>query len=113
MLGSLGEFMSFKILNSYGYKVIFRNYYTKYGEIDLIAVRSKTIYFIESKLTTSAYPSSVLKKWQSKQRQGLKQAINIFISKNKVYFDFSIQILLIHFDFSQKGMVKLASYKLY
>ncbi len=48
-LGDLGEDIAFHYLKKKGYKVLFRNYRTKHGEIDLIAKKKGTLVFVEVK----------------------------------------------------------------
>ncbi len=49
-MGRLGEDIAAKFLENNGVRIIKRNYFTKYGEIDLIGIENKTIIFIEVKL---------------------------------------------------------------
>ncbi len=48
-LGDLGEEIACRYLKSHGYKVLHRNYRTKYGEIDIIAKKKRTLVFVEVK----------------------------------------------------------------
>ncbi len=48
-LGKLGEDLAFRYLKKNGYKVLFRNYRTRRGEIDLIAKRRDVLVFVEVK----------------------------------------------------------------
>ena len=48
--GKEGEAMASKYLQKKGYKILLRNYRTKYGEIDIVAKRKKLIVFVEVKL---------------------------------------------------------------
>lgn len=48
-IGAKGEQTACKFLISHGYKIIFCNYYSKYGEIDIIAEKEKYIVFVEVK----------------------------------------------------------------
>lgn len=48
-VGQIGEDSACKWLENHGYKVIERNYLKKWGEIDIIALKSKKIHFIEVK----------------------------------------------------------------
>jgi putative endonuclease len=49
-LGKLGEDRASEYLIKNGFKIIERNYSTKFGEIDLIAVKNNILRFIEVKL---------------------------------------------------------------
>lgn len=53
--GNHGESIACAILETFDFKIINRNYYTKYGEIDIIALRGQVIHFIEVKTTYGEY----------------------------------------------------------
>jgi putative endonuclease len=46
-IGKMGEEFAGKYLEKYGYKIIERNYRTKYAEIDLIARKGREMVFVE------------------------------------------------------------------
>lgn len=48
-IGELGEDIACKFLTKHGYSVLERNYTKKWGEIDIIAEKNDTLYFIEVK----------------------------------------------------------------
>ncbi|OHA23350.1 MAG: hypothetical protein A3G52_01085 [Candidatus Taylorbacteria bacterium RIFCSPLOWO2_12_FULL_43_20] len=48
-LGSKGEDIACLFLMKHGYHIIERNYWRKWGEIDIVAQKGKRIYFIEVK----------------------------------------------------------------
>ncbi|WP_026475983.1 YraN family protein [Alkaliphilus transvaalensis] len=48
-LGNLGEDLSSKHLRNKGYNILYRNYRTKFGEIDIIAEIKGYIIFVEVK----------------------------------------------------------------
>lgn len=48
-IGAKGEKAACEFLRLHGYKIIFCNYYSKYGEIDIIAEKGKYIVFVEVK----------------------------------------------------------------
>lgn len=51
--GQWGETRAAEYLQQLGYKIRARNWRTKYGEIDIIAQRSGTLYFFEVKSRTA------------------------------------------------------------
>ncbi len=53
--GDRGEDIAIQILNTYGFVLIERNYLTKRGEIDIIALKKGVIHFIEVKTTFGEY----------------------------------------------------------
>ena len=48
-IGRVGEGIASKYLQNKGFTIICRNYRKKYGEIDIIAQKSKILHFIEVK----------------------------------------------------------------
>ncbi len=53
-IGEIGESVAVKFLMKHGYSVLERNYTRKWGEIDIIAEKSKKLYFIEVKTVSCA-----------------------------------------------------------
>ena len=69
-LGNLGENLALKHLKKNGYKIINRNFESKYGEIDVIARDGKTLVFIEVKTRSSdkfGYPEKAITPWKIKR----------------------------------------------
>lgn len=50
--GQFGEEFTAKYLKKHGYKIIEQNYHSRYGEIDIIAVKNSVIAFVEVKTRT-------------------------------------------------------------
>ena len=48
-LGNLGENLALKHLKSKGYRILTRNFSSKFGEIDIIAIHENDLVFIEVK----------------------------------------------------------------
>ena len=48
-LGNLGENLALKHLKSKGYRILTRNFRSKFGEIDIIAIHENDLVFIEVK----------------------------------------------------------------
>lgn len=55
LLGKLGEKVASKYLVSLGYKIIERNFQKRYGEIDIVALESGTLAFVEVKTRRGNY----------------------------------------------------------
>ncbi|SLM27940.1 conserved hypothetical protein [Desulfamplus magnetovallimortis] len=53
-LGSHAEDEACRFLKSNGFKIIERNYRTRFAEIDIIAIHEETIVFVEVKARTSS-----------------------------------------------------------
>ena len=49
IVGALGEEIASKYLKNMGFSIVERNYRKKCGEIDIIALKAKTLHFVEVK----------------------------------------------------------------
>lgn len=108
-LGELGQFLSVVMLKSKGHNILAENYKVKTGEIDIISLKNNTIYFVESKLSTSTQ-SSVIKQWRKGQYSRLKKAAAHYLLANAKYHNYNYQVLIIHYDFSKPIVVDFKSY---
>ena len=58
--GSVGEAMAAAYLEERGYEIIGRNLHCRYGEVDLVAQKQKSLYFVEIKRRVgSAYGNAL------------------------------------------------------
>ena len=82
-VGDLGEEFAAKMLENAGYNIIARNFSTKFGELDIIALKGGTIHFIEVKTRTSTdcgYPSESITKYKQDR---IKKAARYYLSTRK------------------------------
>ncbi len=76
LLGRTGEDRAARFLVSRGYRILERNYSTRSGEIDLIALHQGTVAFIEVKTRSNdAFGAPELAVNQRKQRRMIKAAL--------------------------------------
>lgn len=54
-LGKAGESLAAEYLQQNGYRILYRNYWCKVGEIDLIAQKNDCVHFVEVKTRSSGY----------------------------------------------------------
>jgi putative endonuclease len=82
-LGSLGEKDAGKYLQkNKGYKLIGRNFQTKWGELDLIMEEEKTVVFVEVKARVVPSFGSPLEYIDLNKVRHLKKAIDFYLYKN-------------------------------
>lgn len=48
-LGKIGEDLACEYLQNHQYKIVERNFQKRYGELDIIAIKDKTLIFVEVK----------------------------------------------------------------
>ena len=53
--GKSGENLAADYLEQSGYRILFRNYWCKMGEIDIIAQRNDCVHFVEVKTRTAGF----------------------------------------------------------
>ena len=81
-IGKHGEHIAEKILKKQGYKIIERNFNTRFGEIDIIAQDGEYICFVEVRMRkTDSYgtPAETIDKYK---REKLIHAARIYVQKN-------------------------------
>jgi putative endonuclease len=85
LLGQAGEDRAAKFLAKQGYRILERNYRTRSGEIDLIALHQGMIVFVEVKTRTSdAFGAPELAVTPQKQRRMIKAALG-YIKYKKIH----------------------------
>ncbi len=92
-VGDKYEFVATKFLEKKGYKILFNNYYTRYGEIDIIAYKDDVYIFCEVKYRSDdiyGVPAEFVNK--SKQQKIVKSAMD-FIMRNSIVERYRFDII--------------------
>ncbi len=108
-LGKSGEQKAFFYLKNNGFAILKTNFRSRGGEIDLIAKKDKTIYFIEVKTRSSlnkGYPYEAVNKTKILH---LKRAANYFLLKSN-YKDYKLKLGIISLVI-ENGSEKLKFYE--
>ncbi len=82
--GALYEQRAMDYLKCKGYKILDHNYFTKHGEIDIIAYKDKTYIFVEVKYRTSAKYGQPYEAVTPKKKQHLMRTAIAFAQANYV-----------------------------
>lgn len=82
-VGVIGEDIAVNFLKNKGFRIITRNFSTKYGEIDVIAQEGNKLHFIEVKTRTSDNKGKPYEAINKRKVFHLKSAIQIYLLKNK------------------------------
>lgn len=90
-LGKIGEEKACIYLQKNGFNIIKKNFQTKLGEIDIIALKNNTLYFIEVKTRSNlnkGYPYEAVNKYKINH---IKKASYFFVL-NSEYKDYKMKI---------------------
>lgn len=82
--GKDGEEIASKYLLQNGYKILKRNFYTKQGEIDIIAKEKYEYVFIEVKTRKNREYGEPIDAIDKNKIKHLKKAINYYLYKNRL-----------------------------
>ncbi len=80
-LGKKGEDIARKYLVKKGYKIITSNYYTRYGEIDIICEKEKELIFVEVKTRRNTNYGSPEEAITKQKIAHLRKAALIYLDK--------------------------------
>lgn len=93
--GRFGEKIAEDFLIKNGIKIISKNYFTKYGEIDLIGLENETIIFVEVKLRKNLNYGFPIEAIEEKKIKRLKRAAETFLQDFNDFEKCRFDILLI------------------
>lgn len=81
--GLLAESIAITLLTLKFYRIIERRYKTGMGEIDIIALKGKTLVFVEVKKRTNK--AELFESITTKQKNRIYNTAEIFLSSNHIY----------------------------
>lgn len=96
LFGVKAEDRACKFLKKQGYKVIERNFHSKFGEIDIIAKKDEILHFIEVKSTAGDY--EVAERLDAKKYEKILKTIKFYELKRGIPSDFQIDLVCISDD---------------
>ena len=91
--GNIAEEKGSEYLHARGYKIIDRNVYNRFGEIDIIALKDNVLHFVEVK-SAQSYEQAVNNITRSKL-QKLNRAIQTYLQQKKFTLDYCIDALIV------------------
>lgn len=95
--GNQGEDRASEYLIEKGYEVLFRNYRTKTGEIDIISLIDETIVFVEVKTLPNGTPELLSHVLDSRKQKRIIKTAKRFLSNyrqyNNKYIRFDVIVL--------------------
>ncbi len=105
--GKKGEDKACSWLVKSEYDIIERNYRVREGEIDIIAVKTKTILFAEVKTRNSSSYGTANQGFPKRRVGRLFSASLVFISRNEKYAEFDREFKLITIDGDRLRMIQI------
>jgi len=84
ILGKAGEILAKEHLEEKGFQVLFRNYKTRYGEIDLIAKDGDYLVFIEVRTKTHTLFGHPLETVNHKKQEKIIRMARMFLAEHEV-----------------------------
>ncbi|MEA2100745.1 MAG: YraN family protein [Campylobacterota bacterium] len=91
--GNLAEDKACLYLDENGFMIIERNFYSRFGEIDVIATKDGVFHFVEVKSGLD-YESAILNITKSKLSKLIKTA-HIYMKKNSLEIDFMFDAIVV------------------
>jgi len=91
--GNIAEGRASKFLYERGYTIVERNVYSRFGEIDIVALKDDTLHFIEVK-SAEEYELAIQNITPKKLSRIIKTA-EVYMSKNSFDADFTFDAVLV------------------
>jgi putative endonuclease len=93
-LGSIAEDRAVEFLEDMGFEILDRNFYSRFGEIDIVALRDKTLRFIEVKSGKGEPIFNITPTKLSK----IKKTSEFYINQNRLSYDYCFDALIVKED---------------
>ena len=104
-LGIFGEEHAALYLEDLGYRILTRNYRSRYGEIDIIAEKDETLVFIEVKARRSYLYGEPKDSIHIRKQKKLIQTAMIFLQENE-WEDHDCRFDVIEVTFLPNGSIR-------
>jgi putative endonuclease len=98
--GHLGEDIACNFLTKRGYEILLRNFYTNFGEIDIICSKNDELFFVEVKTRSNSilrnYPENAV---SYKKQQSMSRTAEIYLKRKRIYniiYSFSVVAIILN-----------------
>ncbi|WP_373071306.1 YraN family protein [Sulfurimonas sp.] len=91
--GNVAEELAVKYLYDNGYEIIERNFYSRFGEIDIIAFKDETLHFVEVK-SGEDYEKAIQNITPTKLLRLIKTG-DVYMKKNGTNIDYEYDALVV------------------
>ena len=103
-IGKLGEDIAVKYLENRGYSILERNYRKPWGEIDIVALKSRELVFFEVKTQNQRFEWRPEENVTRHKKHQLSRIVATYLKEHKIpeSQDWRIDVLAIKLDFEAK-----------
>jgi putative endonuclease len=108
-VGKLGEKIASDFLTKRGYLIKDKNYHSRFGEIDIVASREESWYFVEVKTRCNDSCGLGEEAVTDNKKVKIFKTIQEYIANNEIEDEFYFQVIVIELDF-QTRRAKLRYY---
>ncbi|PHQ89358.1 MAG: hypothetical protein COB42_07005 [Sulfurimonas sp.] len=91
--GNIAEDKACEFLSNLGYEIQERNFYSRFGEIDIIATKDKVFHFVEVKSGLD-YESAIQNITPQKLSKFIK-TVHVYLKKNALDVDYMIDAIVV------------------
>lgn len=91
-IGNQAEDKAVEYLLEEGYSIVARNFYSHFGEIDIIATKDEILHFIEVKYSKNTLP---FERITPSKLQKILKTIQFYMYKNQVELEYQIDAIFV------------------
>lgn len=91
--GNLAEDRACRFLDENGFMIVERNFYSRFGEIDIIATKDEVLHFVEVK--SGLDYESAIQNITPKKMSRLIRTGDIYMKKNSVHVNFMYDAIVV------------------
>ncbi len=92
IIGNVAEDKACKFLQKNGYSIVERNFYSKFGEIDIIALKHRILHFVEVKSGKNFEPVYAI---TPKKVEKIVKTINYYLLKHRMDLDYCVDAVIV------------------
>jgi putative endonuclease len=85
LVGEKGEEIAVKYLKKKGYKIVERNYQSRIGEIDIIALDKNTLVFIEVKSRYSQRYGDPIEAVDNRKKEQISKMAKMYLNRKRLW----------------------------
>jgi putative endonuclease len=91
--GNLAEDLACSYLLEHGFSIVERNFYSRFGEVDIIALKDEILHFVEVK-SGEDYELAIQNITPQKLSRIIK-TVDVYLKKNSLELDYMIDALVV------------------